>query len=196
MSEMLKAKVEKYLVGPVTLRWGPFASEAEAAAYLDDAVTDLGRMDGDVIAEALTEVRRNWKYPRRPPVAEFWNAAKAIAAARPKARTDGENAQAKANRVNDEAFRYAGDFVWNTHEGRDAVAGGYAPVLREWVRVEAARQAYAGGPINVRIPAAQVAEWKAQAAKAERLRSMPRPKEPLRRIGDIAKQPHTSEAAE
>lgn len=196
MSEMLKAKIEKYLVGPVEARWGAIAAPAERQAYVDDAVVDMGRMDGEVITAALHKVRQGWKYPRRPSVADFAAAAKEILADRPKARGDGESPQAKANRVNDEAFRYAGDFVWSTPEGREAIAGGYAPTLREWVRAEAARQAYAGGPVSVRIPAAQVAAWKAQAEMAARLRDAPRPKEPLRRVGEFAKQPRASESAE
>ncbi|SBW12678.1 hypothetical protein KL86APRO_30169 [uncultured Alphaproteobacteria bacterium] len=196
MSEMLKAKVEKYLVCPVEARWGAIASAAERQAYVEDAVIDLGRVEGEVITAALHKVRQGWKYPRRPAVADFAAAAKEILADRPKNRTDGENAQARANRVNDEAFRYAAALIWDTPEGRTAIAGGYAREMREWVRVEAAQQAYAGGPINVRIPAAQVAEWKARAEMAERLRDAPRPKEPIRRVGEFAKQPRASEAAE
>jgi hypothetical protein len=196
MDAFVQAKIVKYLVEPVAARWGAFGSDAEKAAYVEDAVIDLGRMDGEVITQALHRVRQGWKYPRRPAVADFAAVAKAIWSEQPKARRDGETPAARANRVNQEAHTYAAAFMWDTQEGRQAFAEGYALPMREWVRREAARQGYAGGPVSVRIPAAQVVEWRDKAEEAKRLRDAPPVRTSLRSLGQLAKQSQAKEAAE
>ncbi len=198
MDAFVKAKVVKYLVEPVAARWGAFKSDAEREAYVEDAVADVGRFDAEIITQALHRVRQSWKpkYPTRPPVTEFADAAKAIRSEQPKARSGDETPAAKANRVNNEAHTYAAAFMWDTPEGRQAFAEGYALTMREWVRLEAVRQGFAGGPVNVRVPATQIAEWREKAEEAKRLRAAPPVRTSLRSLGQLAKQSQAGEAAE
>lgn len=196
MDPFVQAKVVKYLVEPVAARWGAFETAEQKQAYTDDAVADLGRFDGEVITQALHRVRQGWKYPRRPAVADFAAAAKAIRAEQPKSRSGDETPAARANRVNHEAHGYAAAFMWDTPEGRKAMADGYGLQMREWVRLAAVRQGFAGGPMSVRIPAAQIDAWQAKAEEAKRMRDIPPVRSSLRSLGQIAKQPHAGEAAE
>jgi Arc/MetJ-type ribon-helix-helix transcriptional regulator len=193
---MTRAKIEKFLLAPMDARWEAWKLPGERDAFAEDAVRCLGKFDGDTIRAALLRVSDRWKYARRPRISEIFDAVREISSDKPMSRSTAESREGRANRVNHEAEEYAGRWMWETPEGRSAWDGGYPHEMREWVRVQAARQAYAGGPINVRIPAAQIDEWRAAVERGRRAHEELRARGAARPLGQITKQVHVAGAAE
>ena len=168
----VKAKIIKHFVEQVCARWGEFrkdeAGAARRAAYIADAVDDLGPLTVDQLGETIREVRRVWEKDYRPEVREFRSVASRLGFfTKGQGGAGDEHARqllgAKARRQAD-AFtaNYMSNF--NVPLVKDAWECGYYRELREYLTVEAVRQVVQGQTaLSITVPDDVVEGWRANA---------------------------------